>query len=157
MKKPGNDLEGFQNLILKDIVMSKHHKGETLVKGHKQCMVCMTLKETDELMVLPKNVPSRMKMIVGWFRCDSCQHNIDEGFVYIIGAVENAGVDVPMKDIKRTGTVAMLTDELFKEVFDRTEVPEDGFMFAGPNVMEQLAIVAKKMGQEDMGEKPLIH
>jgi len=116
----------------------------------------MTLEKTDELLVHPKGVDPKVKIIADWFVCDACKQPVSQGFIHVVG-VRNEEPPENIKDMDRTGEVAVVSMSLFADLFS-ADMPDNGVMFCGPDVMaglKKLRDVQKEhAGQE---EKHIIH
>lgn len=143
--------------------MKKPSNGKTLVNAHLQCKSCMSLKKTDELLVLPAGVPSKTKLISAWTVCPLCQGAIDEEYIHVIEVSNppSGGGHLDVRDLKRTGKRALIPTDMFTDMFE-TPPPADGVMFCGPNVMSALIEVVEKLHAEygdtsDTEDNRIIH
>ena len=112
---------------------------KSFVTMEKQiCVVCGKQFDTGSLLLDTRLKDSfDMYTVTGFGMCDSCTELKDKGFIALIEATNNPTDSLSQQEANRTGRIAHLKLEAFKEIFN-VPAPKGGICFVQEGVIAKL-------------------
>ncbi len=118
------------------------------------CRICGTTFDSGAIL-MDQRMRDKFEMhtTTGYGICPECQARMDEGYIALVGCVDEkspklANGNIKPEDAHRTGDLIHIRSSVWDDIFTGIEAPEGGVCFCDVKVIEYLKTISEGASDE---------